>query len=315
MINRRSFIIGIKGTKLNNKEIFFLKKYKPWGVILFSRNLKNIKQIKKLTLSIRKIFKDKKYPIMIDQEGGKVNRLKNFILLDNLTSKYFGSIYVKNRREFNIIYKLFVDKISNLLLNLGINLNTVPVLDLRYKGSSNIIGNRSYSRNPRVVSEIGNLCIKNFRYNSIETVIKHIPGHGLAKVDSHHFTPTVDKNLNYLKKNDFKPFKSKDSLFAMTAHVIFKKIDPKNTVTHSKKMIKIIRNQIRFKNLLISDDLSMKSLKYSIKDNTTKTFEAGCNLALHCNGKLKEMIIVAENSPKINSFILKKTSEFYNNLR
>ena len=315
MINRRSFIIGIKGTKLNNKEIFFLKKYKPWGVILFSRNLKNIKQIKKLTLSIRKIFKDKKYPIMIDQEGGKVNRLKNFILLDNLTSKYFGSIYVKNRREFNIIYKLFIDKISNLLLNLGINLNTVPVLDLRYKGSSNIIGNRSYSRNPKVVSEIGNLCIKNFRYNSIETVIKHIPGHGLAKVDSHHFTPTVDKNLNYLKKNDFKPFKSKDSLFAMTAHVIFKKIDPKNTVTHSKKMIKIIRNQIRFKNLLISDDLSMKSLKYSIKDNTTKTFEAGCNLALHCNGKLKEMTIVAENSPKVNSFILKKTSEFYNNLR
>ena len=315
MINRRSFIIGIKGTKLNNKEIFFLKKYKPWGVILFSRNLKNIKQIKKLTLSIRKIFKDKKYPIMIDQEGGKVNRLRNFILLDNLTSKYFGSIYVKNRREFNIIYKLFIDKISNLLLNLGINLNTVPVLDLRYKGSSNIIGNRSYSRNPKVVSEIGNLCIKNFRYNSIETVIKHIPGHGLAKVDSHHFTPTVDKNLNYLKKNDFKPFKSKDSLFAMTAHVIFKKIDPKNTVTHSKKMIKIIRNQIRFKNLLISDDLSMKSLKYSIKDNTTKTFEAGCNLALHCNGKLKEMTIVAENSPKVNSFILKKTSEFYNNLR
>ena len=315
MINRRSFITGIKGTKLSSREIIFLKKYKPWGIILFSRNLKNIHQIKKLTLTIRKIFKDKKYPIMIDQEGGNVNRLNKFILLENFTSEYFGKIYIKNKREFNIIYKLFVDKISNLLLSLGINLNTVPVLDLRYKGSSNIIGNRSYSRNPKIVSEIGNICIKNFRYNSIETVIKHIPGHGLAKVDSHHFTPTVDKSLNYLKKNDFKTFKSKDSLFAMTAHIIFNKIDPKNTVTHSKKMINIIRNQIKFKNLLISDDLSMKSLKDSIKENTTNAVDAGCNLVLHCNGKLKEMTIVAENSPKVNSLIIKKTSEFYNNLR
>jgi beta-N-acetylhexosaminidase len=106
----------------------------------------------------------------------------------------------------------------------------------------------------------------------------------------------------------------KKSLFAMTAHVIFKKIDPENTVTHSKKLINIIRNQIKFKNLLISDDLSMKSLKYSIKENTIRAFKAGCNIALHCNGNLKEMSIVAENSPKVNSFIIKKTSEFYKNL-
>jgi beta-N-acetylhexosaminidase len=100
----------------------------------------------------------------------------------------------------------------------------------------------------------------------------------------------------------------------MTAHVIFKKIDPENTVTHSKKLINIIRNQIKFKNLLISDDLSMKSLKYSIKKNTIRAFKAGCNIVLHCNGNLKEMSIVAENSPKVNSFIIKKTSEFYKNL-
>ena len=108
--------------------------------------------------------------------------------------------------------------------------------------------------------------------------------------------------------------KKKNSQFAMTAHVIYKKIDPKNTVTHSKKMVKIIRNQIKFKNVLISDDLSMKSLKYSIKQNTIRAFEAGCNLALHCNGNIKEMSIVANNSPKVNSFIVKKTSEFYKNL-
>ena len=314
MINRKCFITGIKGTKLSTEEIFFLKKYKPWGVILFSRNLLNIRQIKKLTSHIKKIFKDKNYPIIIDQEGGRINRLNHIISLENFTPEYFGKIFIKDKKKFNLVYKLFVDKTSYLLKNLGININTVPVLDLRYKGSSNIIGDRSFSKNTKVVSNIGDLCIKYFTNNSIGTVIKHIPGHGLAKVDSHHFTPTINKSLDYLKKNDFKVFKSKKSLFAMTAHVIFKKIDPNNTVTHSKKLIKIIRNQIKFKNLIISDDLSMKSLKGSITENTKKAFNAGCNFALHCNGNLKEMTFVAENSPKVNSFVLKKTSEFYKNL-
>ena len=314
MINRKCFIIGIKGTQLTKKELIFFKKYKPWGVILFSRNLKNFKQIKNLTSTIKKIFKDKNYPIMIDQEGGRINRLNKFISLEKLTSEYFGNLFVKNRKEFLITYKLFVDKISFLLNNLGININTVPVLDLKYKSSSKIIGDRSFSRNIKTVSDIGDLCIKYFLFNSIGTVIKHIPGHGLAKVDSHHFTPTVKKNINYLIKNDFMAFKSKNSLFAMTAHIIFKKIDPDNTVTHSKKMISIIRNKIKFKNLIISDDISMKSLKYSIAENTKKSFDAGCNLVLHCNGNLNEMIQVAENSPKVNSFVLKKTSEFYKNL-
>ena len=314
MKNRKSFITGIKGTKLNHKEVYFLKKHKPWGVILFSRNLDNVDQIKNLTTKIKKIFKDKNYPIIIDQEGGRVNRLNKIISLENLTSEYFGKIFIDDRKEFNIIYKLFIDKLSYILKNLGININTVPVLDLKYKGSSKIIGDRAFSKNPKVVSEIGDLCIKYFKNNSIGTVIKHIPGHGLAKVDSHHFTPIIHKRLDYLKDNDFKVFKSKNSLFAMTAHVIFDKIDPENTVTHSKKLIKIIRNQIKFRNLLISDDLSMKSLKYSISENTRKAFASGCNLVLHCNGNLKEMNFVAENSPIINSFIYKKTSEFYKNI-
>ncbi len=314
MINRKCFITGIKSTKLNNREIVFLKKYKPWGVILFSRNLNNVKQIRNLTSNIKKIFKDDNYPIMIDQEGGRINRLNKIISLDNFTSEFFGKIFIQNKKEFTILYKLFVDKISYLLKNLGININTVPVLDLRYKNTSNVIGDRSFSKNTKIVSEIGDLCIKYFKDNSIGTVIKHIPGHGLAKVDSHYFTPTINKSLDYLDKNDFKAFKSKNSLFAMTAHVIFKKIDPENTVTHSKKLINIIRNKIKYKNLIISDDLSMKSLKYSISENTIRTFNAGCDLALHCNANIKEMIKVAENSPKVNSFVIKKTSEFYKNL-
>jgi len=311
MNNRRSFIVGIKSTKLSIKEKNFLKKYKPWGVILFTRNIKTIKQTSKLTTSIKKIFNDKKYPILIDQEGGRVNRLKNIALFQNLTSDFFGKKYVRNFKEFLILYKLFIDKTSYLLNLIGVNINTIPVLDLRVKGSSNIIGDRSFSKDPKIVSKIGDYCIQFFHQNSIGSVIKHIPGHGLAKVDSHFYTPVVNKKLSYLLKNDFFPFKNKKAFFAMTGHIIFNKIDSQNTVTHSKKMIKLIRNKIGFKNIIISDDLSMKSLKGSISENTIKTFNSGCNLVLHCNGDLKEMEIVGKNSPLINKFILKKTSQFY----
>ena len=315
MNNRRSFITGIKSTKLSIKEKIFLRNYKPWGVILFSRNINNIKQTNQLTSSIRKIFKDKKYPILIDQEGGRVNRLKNIISFDNLTSEFFGNKYKNNRKEFNFFFKLFIDKTSYLLKSMGVNINTAPVLDLRYKGASNIIGDRSFSNNPKIVSKIGDFCVQYYHENCIGTVIKHIPGHGLAKVDSHYFTPIVNKEKSFLSKKDFIAFKNKKSFFAMTAHIIFKKIDTQNTVTHSKKMIKLIRNNIGFKNILISDDLSMKSLKGSLKTNTIKTFNAGCNLALHCNGNFKEMEIVGKNSPLINKFISKKTSQFYKILR
>ncbi len=311
MKNRRSFITGIKSTNLSTKEKYFLKKYKPWGVILFTRNLKNIQQSYKLTSSIRKIFNDKKYPILIDQEGGRVDRLKNIISFKNLTSEFFGKQFIEDYKQFSLFYKLFIDQTSSILNSIGVNINTTPVLDLRIKEASKIIGDRSFSKNPKIVSKIGEICIKNFHLNGIGTVIKHIPGHGLAKVDSHNFTPVIKKKLNYLLKNDFIPFKNQKAFFAMTAHVVFDKIDNRNTVTHSKKMINLIRNKIGFKNILISDDLSMKSLKGSIKENTIKTFNAGCDLALHCNGKFDEMKTVAENSPLINNFISKKTSQFY----
>ncbi|MFL2854399.1 MAG: glycoside hydrolase family 3 N-terminal domain-containing protein [Candidatus Pelagibacter sp.] len=309
--NRKAFIVGLKSYKLSNSEKIFLKKHKPWGVILFSRNIKSINQTKTLTDNIKKIFKDKNYPILIDQEGGRVNRLNRIISFDNLTSEYFGGLYEKNRKNFNIFYKLFVDKTSYLLKLIGSNINTVPILDLRVKGASNIIGDRSFSKNRNTVSKIGDLCIKLFHKNSIGTVIKHIPGHGLAKVDSHNFTPIVKKSLKFLEKNDFYPFKNKACHFAMTAHVIYEKLDKHNTVTHSKKVIQYIRKKIGFKNILISDDLSMKGLKEDMKTKTIKAFKAGCNIVLHCNGNQKEMMIVANNTPLISNFIIKKTSQFY----
>tara|TARA_Y100000590_G_scaffold237692_1_gene267476 strand:+ start:2184 stop:3134 length:951 start_codon:yes stop_codon:yes gene_type:complete len=309
--NRRSFIVGLKSYKLSSQEIKFLKKYKPWGIILFSRNIKTIKQTKLLTNEIKKIFLDKNYPIIVDQEGGRVNRFANIISNSFFSAEYFGKLYTKNFKYFNYQYKLFISQTSYLMKKMGININTLPVLDVRTKNSSQIIGDRSFSVNPSIVSKIGNFCIKNFHKNKIATVIKHIPGHGRAKLDSHKYTPVVKTHIKKLNKIDFFPFKKKNSIFAMTAHIIFDKIDPINTTTHSKKVINNIRKKIKFKNLLLSDDISMKSLKFSIKENTIKSFKAGCNLVLHCNGNINEMINVAKNSPKVNSFIIKKTSQFY----
>ena len=311
MKNRKAFIVGLKTTKLLNREIKFLKKYKPWGVILFSRNIKNIDQCKILTESIRKIFNDKKYPILIDEEGGRVSRLGNIINTSMFSAEYFGNLYKQNYKNFNLYYKIYIKQISYLLNSIGVNINTVPMLDVRRDNSSKIIGNRSFGKNSRIVSKIGNFSIEHFHKHGILTMIKHIPGHGLAKVDSHKLTPIVENKLKQLNKIDFFPFKNKKSLLAMTAHILYKNLDRKYPATLSRKIIKLIRNTIKFKGILVTDDISMKGLKYTLSENIKKALEAGCNLILHCNANYKEMLIVAKNSPKVNGFIIKKTSQLY----
>ena len=316
MNNRRSFIVGIKSIKLSKKEKHFLKKYKPWGVILFSRNIKDIKQTFKLTSSIRKVFKDKRYPILVDQEGGRVNRLKNIISFDNLTSEFFGNKFIKNYREFNFFYKLFIDKTSYLLRLLGININTVPVLDLKIKGANKVIGDRSFSRNPKIVSKIGDYCINYHHNNGIGTVIKHIPGHGCSSIDSHKEMPKVNLDIRELNKIDFYPFKSTYSKLAMTAHILYSKIDSKNVSTFSKKIIQeIIRKKIGFQGILMSDDISMRALKYDLITNAKKSLSAGCNLVLYCAGNIKDNFKLIKSVPYVDQFTAKKTSEIYKILR
>ena len=307
--NTKAFICGIKGKSLSNNEKKFLVKYKPWGIILFSRNIDTIKQTQELTKSIKKLFKNYNYPILIDEEGGRVSRLRKFIDNSIFTAKFFGDMSKNNPKKFSIYFNIYVKQIGHLLKILGININTVPVLDIRRKTSHKIIGDRSYSNNKKIVKKVGEICIKNFHKNKIGTVIKHIPGHGLAKVDSHKKLPVINKNLNYLIKNDFSTFKTNKSLLAMTGHLLFKKLDKSNISTHSKKIIDLVRNKIQFKNIIITDDLSMKAIKKDLKTNVLDSFKAGCNIVLHCNGNLKEMLIVAKNSPKIDNFILKKTSQ------
>jgi len=312
MKNRKAFIVGIKGEILKNNEIIFLKRHKPWGVIIFSRNIKNIEQLKKLILGIKNCFKDKNYPILIDEEGGRVSRLSKIIDFKIFTAKSFGKLYVTDRKKFFEIYKKYIDTTSSIFKEVGININTVPVLDVARKQTHNIIGDRSFSKNKKVVSAIGDCCIKFYSQNKIGTVMKHIPGHGLAKKDSHFYTPFVKEKKNILNNIDFFPFKNKKTFFAMTGHLLYSSIDKKHVSTQSKLIIKkIIREKIKFKNIIISDDISMKSLKYSLKENILKCLSAGCNLILHCNGNMKEMQIVANNVPTLDKFIVKKTSQFY----
>jgi len=312
-MNRKAIIFGIKGYTLTKKEKIFFRKTKPWGIILFSRNIKSISQLRNLILDIKKCFGKKKYPILIDSEGGKVSRLNNIIDLSIFSQNYFEKLYRKDKKLFLKYYKIYIDTVSNILRDVGININTVPVLDVRRENAHAIIGSRSFSKNPKIVSIMGKICINYYKKNRIATVIKHIPGHGLSRYDSHYKTPTIIQNEKLLKKKDFKPFKECKSLFAMTAHIIYKIYDSDNTATHSKIIIsKIIRKYIKFRGILISDDISMKSLKFDLIENTKRALDAGCNLILHCNGKMNEMIKLAKVVPKIDKFIQKKTSHFYN---
>tara|TARA_B100000029_G_scaffold70450_1_gene62561 strand:+ start:185 stop:1138 length:954 start_codon:yes stop_codon:yes gene_type:complete len=310
--NRKAVIFGISSYKLKKKEKLFFKKVKPWGIILFSRNIQNLDQLKKLVNEIKKIFKDVNFPILVDVEGGRVSRFSKIIDLSTFSQDYFGRMYKKNKKSFLNNYKIFVNTISDMMNYVGININTVPVLDVRRKKSHKIIGDRSFSNNQNEVSAIGKICVDLYRKNKICTVIKHIPGHGASKYDSHLNTPTIRLDKNELIKKDFTPFKKCKSFFAMTAHIIYEKYDPDNTATHSKIVInKILRNYIKFKGIIISDDICMKSLKFSLVENTVKAFEAGCNLVLHCSGNLNEMREISKVIPKIDKFTQKKTSDFY----
>ena len=310
--NRKAIIFGISSYKLKNKEKIFLKKIKPWGIILFSRNIKSIEQLKKLIKDIQKIFKDDNFPILIDVEGGKVSRLNKIIDLSSFSQSYFAKVYKKNKKLFFNNYKIFIDGVSNILKQVGININTVPVLDVRRESSHNVIGERSFSKNQDIVTILGKICVDLYKKNKICTVIKHIPGHGLSKFDTHFKTPIIKNSKNELINKDFKPFKFCKSLFAMTAHVKYFEYDPIYTATHSKKIINdVIRKTIGFKGILMSDDISMKALKFGLKDNTIKALDAGCNLILHCNGNINEMNKIVKNVPTIDEFTQKKTSHFY----
>jgi beta-N-acetylhexosaminidase len=308
-LKTHAIIFGIDSFKLNLNEITFFKKYKPWGIILFSRNIKNLEQVKNLTTSIKDLFKDKNFPILIDQEGGMVNRFKNIINLENFNAKYFGDIYNNDPKFYSKFDKFLKINIS-ILKYCGININTVPVLDLFNADKKNVIGNRSFSKNYKIVVKLSKYLIKSYKKSGLETVIKHIPGHGCTSIDSHFALPQVNLSLDYLKNNDFRTFKKVNSYLAMTAHILYKNIDPTRCATQSKKIINdIIRKYLSFRGILMSDDICMKALSGSMLKNAKLTLDAGCNVLLHCNGNLDQMKKLSLIVPEIDNFTNKLTKK------
>ena len=310
-MKKKAIIISIKGLRLTTKEKNLIKKEKPWGLILFKRNIRSLNQVQKLIQEIKKSSNDKKFPIMVDEEGGKVSRLEN-IVRHKITQKMIGDIFKISPSITLKIYKEYTNSICSILKKIGININTVPVLDVLQNKTHKIIGNRSFSKNALVVRKLGEACIKYYKINKIGNVIKHIPGHGCAKSDSHLKTPQVKDKYDKLLKSDFFPFKSISSHFAMTAHVLYKNIDNENVATFSSKIIKnIIRKKLGFRGIIISDDISMKALKFDLITNAKKSLLAGCNLVLYCSGNYKDSLKLIKSVPYIDTFTRKKTSEFY----
>ncbi len=310
-MKKKAIIISIKGIKLSREEKLLLSKEKPWGLILFKRNIRSFNQVKYLIQNIKKMTKNKKFPILIDEEGSSVSRLKD-VFQHNLTASYFGNLYKLDKKLASLLYKNYLKSLCKNLKKIGININTIPVLDVLRKNTSKVIGKRSFSTNKEIVNHFGKITIKECRLHKIISVIKHIPGHGCSEEDSHLTLPNVKFNQKNLNKIDFYPFKSTKAKLAMTAHILYSKIDSKNVATFSQEIIKkIIRKKIGFKGILMSDDISMKALKYDLVKNAKKSLEAGCNLVLYCAGNIKDNLKLIKSVPYIDKFTAKKTSEIY----
>ena len=314
-MRKKAIIISIKGTTLTKKEKLLLSREKPWGLILFKRNIKSTSQIRNLIKDIKKFVKDVKFPILIDEEGSTVSRLKG-IINHNFESNYFGQLYKLDKKIATKLYKNYLKSLCDSLRSIGININTIPVLDVLRNNTNDIIGKRSFSKDQVIVKDLGRITINECHSNKIVTVIKHIPGHGCSTTDSHNEMPKVNLNTRALSTIDFYPFKSNYSKLAMTAHILYSKIDSKNAATFSKKIInEIIRKKIGFKGILMSDDISMKALKYDLITNAKKSLLAGCNLVLYCAGNIKENFKLIKSVPYIDQFTIKKTTEIYKIIR
>ena len=315
-MNRKPIITSIQTYYLTKSEKKLFKKEKPWGIILFKRNIKSFQQVKLLTYSIRKILKDPYYPILVDEEGGDVSRFSDLINSKELSQKFFGNIYEKNKNNGKKIYQYYLNSTCSVLREAGININTVPVLDILHKKTAKILKNRCFSSDKKNIRILGKLCVTVLKENKIGSVSKHIPGHGATNIDSHKSRPTVLDSIKKLELKDFFPFKNINSNFVMTAHILYKKIDPNFVATQSKIVLKkIIREKINFKGLIMSDDIGMKALKGNLLSNAKKSLESGCNLILYCGGNKNDSSLLLKGTNKIDKFTVKKTQQFYQFLR
>ena len=283
---KNAVIFGCKGPRLTEVEFDFFKETLPFGFILFSRNIINSKQVNELCQSLRDAV-GWYAPILIDQEGGRVQRIKPPLALDRLPPLDEAQKAGQNAES---IFKLRFSAMANELLSLGVDFNCAPVLDIARATTHRFLRNRCYGVNKSDVIALGRVVYDALKSNGVFPIIKHMPGHGFASHDSHFELPVVKASKKELFTNDFAVFRAFcDAEIAMSAHVLFEAIDPYSAASTSKKVMDIIRNDIKFSGLLISDDISMAALPGDIKKRTKNLIEAGNDVILHCNGKLFEM--------------------------
>ncbi len=304
----RAAIFGCDGLALNDWEKGFFADVDPWGYIVFLRNIDNPDQLLRLTDEMRELSGRPDVPILIDQEGGRVARMK-----PPHWRKYpAGDVYAQiARRDLGAACEaagLVVQLIASELRSMGINVDCLPILDVRQDFSHDVIGDRAYGYDPKTVTAIGRAVAEALLSQGVLPIIKHIPGHGRAKVDSHDELPIANGTLSDLEAVDFAPFAALADLpMAMTAHLVYPALDPARPATTSKLIIEgLIREKMGFRGLLMTDDLSMKALGGSFEDRARESLQAGCDLILHCNGKRDEMEAVARATPELAGAALQR---------
>ena len=285
-------IFGCAGPKLLPEERGFFREADPFGFILFARNVEDPGQLRRLTAELRAAV-GRDAPVLVDQEGGRVQRLRAphwrewTPPLDTVEAA--GSVVAAER-----IMRLRAMVIAAELSAVGIDADCIPTLDVVRDETHPFLKNRCYGRDPETVARIGRAVADGLLAGGVLPVMKHMPGHGLSHVDTHHDLPTVDVPVETLKAIDFAPFRALNDLpMAMTAHLVFSALDPGLPATQSPRMIEVIRDEIGFKGLLMSDDLNMQALQGSLAERTARTMAAGVDIALHCKGDMAEMVAVA----------------------
>lgn len=304
----RAFICGCAGLALSQEEKSFLREARPWGAILFKRNVASREQLSALTAEIREAL-GTDAPILVDQEGGRVQRLGPPVWRAYPSAAAFERLGLP-AEETAALVRLGARLIAHDLREVGIDVDCLPVLDTPVDGSHNIIGDRAYSRSPAEIARLGRAAAEGLLDGGVLPVIKHIPGHGRARADSHLELPVVDASRAELEAQDFIPFRADADLpLGMTAHVVYRAIDPDHPGTLSRAVIEeIIRGLIGFDGLLMTDDLSMKALSGGFRARAEGAIAAGCDVVLHCNGDLTEARAVAEGAGDLASGALERAS-------
>jgi beta-N-acetylhexosaminidase len=290
MTESQTIILGCAGKSLTREEISFYRSEMPWGFILFARNIAEPEQIRDLTAHLRDCV-GWHAPVFIDQEGGRVQRLRPPLAPNYPPGAAFGALY-RDDEEAGLRAAWLLARLHAFdLSRYGVNADCLPVLDVPVAGASDVIGQRAYDREPKIVAALGRAAADGLMAGGVLPVMKHIPGHGRATADTHLELPTVTNSLKELREHDFAPFEMLNDLpVAMTAHVVYRAVDPDNPATTSGKVVEeVIRGLIGFEGLLVSDDTSMKALSGDFPTKAASILAAGVDIVLHCNGDMDEM--------------------------